>query len=646
MPNKMFFERLRSSPPPKSGQFKTAFLTGWTAYGIVETWAATVVQPSRQPVAVSLAFLAGYAVFGYLLGACLDLVSRRPPSASTARNTSALTIVVVFLLNILTAPGFGTYSKAGVAVLALMVLAAAITGIAFPRVRAVAMLTNPWTTAALLLMPICLMHDVLYRLSRPVQIGIVAAAIAVTLGLSALMVYVEPTRLHHFGFGVAVVFTLAAVVMARGTDASPSTMTPHRSQPNIILIVMDTVRSDHTSAFGYDRDTTPFLRTFPATRFPRAYATSNITLTSTASVFTGLLPSAHGAYATAAQPIGASLSPRFRTIGELLSSRGYETIGVAANTVYLSPRFGFDQGLEEYECRSRSAYLVRETVLAELQGAPRTDYLRASEINADVLRYLGSRKSQKPLFLFVNYMDAHAPYSAAPWALRQFAAHGETTVAGALMEDAGERVLSPHEIVTLKEQYDASIATIDEAIRHLLGSVKKVTGNDALVIITSDHGEAFGDHEIFGHGKSVYDEQIHVPLLIHEPGQTQPRVSERPTSLAELFNVVDEASGNSRSRTLLENKPPQSVIAEGFWLRSRALIDQDRKLIMSQDGVELYDLTNDRGELTNLAPQSKDLVARLTAQLHAGLPKATNGDPAAIDQDMRARLRSLGYLSP
>jgi arylsulfatase A-like enzyme len=238
-------------------------------------------------------------------------------------------------------------------------------------------------------------------------------------------------------WGVAGLLVVACACGAGFSAKMPAL--PKRDQaktgqrPNVVLIVMDTVRADHTSVYGYDRDTTPFLRELAkeATLYTRAFAVSDFTLPTHASMFTGLYPRTHGAYyAPPNYPNGLPLSQRFTTMAEVLQANGYRAAGIVANAGYLSTSMGFSQGFELFDSRlpervaapSRSPYLRRrvhellDRFVSTADFEPTTR--RAQEINHEAETFLN--QVDGPFFLFLNYMDAHNPYAPPPPFDRQY----------------------------------------------------------------------------------------------------------------------------------------------------------------------------------------------------------------------------------
>jgi arylsulfatase A-like enzyme len=514
------------------------------------------------------------------------------------------------------------------------------------------------------------------------------------LGVSALwgrwrLGGIEMPRKQAVGAGTASMLLL--LVVSSGTTpaihATPSTPLATRSKYNVVLITMDTARADHFSVYGYERDTTPHLRDFAreATVYTRAIAASDMTLSSHASIFTGFYPSWHGAYVVPADhPYGRPLSSQSLTLAEVLRSNGYRTAAVAANQGYLQPSMGVIKGFEVKDvhgpARLCSAFptpylrdgarhvlsLVMDTSAFEALS------LRATDINQRALGMLQETGREGPFFIFINYMDSHMPYvPPAPFNSRfegrdphfkPYADHMRLT--GAV--DYGQRHVSAAERKHLISQYDGGIAYVDSEIGNLVARLREWgLYENTLIIITGDHGEAFGERDILQHTRgSAYQDQIHVPLLIKYPGQHEARRSDDLVSHVDLMPTVLDVAGyttppglQGRSLRLPLAEDSGAVYAEAraagalsisprFRGVRRAIFAGSWKLITSTEGQpELYDLAADRDETHNLYraddPHAKALSDRLAAWV-AAAPRQSDA-PGKLDKSSVEKLKSLGY---
>lgn len=309
--------------------------------------------------------------------------------------------------------------------------------------------------------------------------------------------------------------------------------------PNVLLVVLDTVRAMNLSLYGYPRPTTPRLERLAGrgVRFELAFATAPWTLPSHASMFTGRYP-----YELSAgwdDPLDAT----YPTLADLFGARGYLTAAFVANTRYCSWESGLDRGFIHYE-----NYLVSpgQIVLSSSLGRTIANNQRlrrlignyevlgrktAPKVNADFLRWL-SRKGRRPFFVFLNYMEAHYPYLPPPPFDTKF---GPRRLRLNPWLEHGWK-WTPEEVQTELDAYDGSISYLDHHLGLLLDELERrgVLGN-TLTIIVSDHGEQFGEHGVMRHGNTLYLPVLHVPLLILLPSRVPEGASVRePVTLRDL----------------------------------------------------------------------------------------------------------------
>lgn len=312
-----------------------------------------------------------------------------------------------------------------------------------------------------------------------------------------------------------------------GYEAQPSGEAgdPAR-RPNIILITLDTVRADHLSSYGYTRPTTPRLDALArrGVLFENVIAPASWTLASHASIFTELLPHQHGAN------WAAPLHPGPLTLAQVLQSRGYSTAGFSSNRMYGLAGWGMDQGFETYGGDGAALrHQLRATLLGRqilqplyekfVQGEE-FERLDARQINREVLGWLG-RTHDHPFFLFINYYDAHGPYLAPSPYDQRFGKVPQSLEAKMPQLSAIRypQALPDHDREILTVGYDNCLAFLDEQVGDFIDRFSRLpASSNTYVIITSDHGEEFGEHGSYGHGWNLYREVVHVPLIIVGPG--------------------------------------------------------------------------------------------------------------------------------
>jgi len=325
--------------------------------------------------------------------------------------------------------------------------------------------------------------------------------------------------------------------------------------PNIIFIVLDTVRADHLSSYGYSRPTTPNLDRLAreGTLFENAIAPTSWTLASHASMFTGLLPHQHGADWVVPLPPGP------RTLADILRSRGYETAGIVANFDYLQIGWGIGRGFETYvDPRQSFLHNLASTVVGAALIQPlyqrycRFDFLErlnAGGVDDEVFRWFRLRP-QRPYFLFINYFDTHVPYYSDPPYDHRFG-----KVSGKLvhklfdaLQGADPARLSAEDRNTLIAAYDDCLAYLDAQVGRLLDFLHtSPEGRNTIVIITSDHGEAFGEQGYYSHGYNLYRELLHVPLIIAGPGIPKDVRIQHLVRTRDLFSTVLDLAGGGKT---------------------------------------------------------------------------------------------------
>lgn len=418
--------------------------------------------------------------------------------------------------------------------------------------------------------------------------------------------------------------------------------------PTVVLISMDTVRADNLSSQGAAAGATPNLDRFAAgaDRYEEACSTAPWTMPSHASMFTGLFPFEHGAH-TFLPGDGHrgdnvfALHPRTLTLAEALGREGYATHGVVSNTIYLRPGLGLDAGFQSWDVRREGGAAVTARALAWLDAQAGGD---------------------RPAFLFVNYMDAHRPYASAEAGADGHAALDSlierVMVEGAPAEGLGEEVRGLHQ--------DA-VTLLDREVGALLeGLEERGRLEGAVVIITSDHGEAFGAHGVVEHSKDVYEDLVRVPLLVKAPGQREGRVVATRASSVDVPGLVAGCLAEAGLPSLAAEFPRtpgnHPVIVENYYSRMRdlerfgdrfrrrrvAIYEGSTKLILdSSGGAELYDLDEDPAEARDAAAARPAVVDRLGQGLDALLSEgAFQGERALPDRltpEQADEMGELGY---
>lgn len=308
---------------------------------------------------------------------------------------------------------------------------------------------------------------------------------------------------------------------------------PHRTT-SVVLVVLDTVRADHLTPYGYAKETTPRLLQFAqeGLLFERARSAAPWTLPSHASIFTGKLPSQHGC-----DWEHRWLADGQETIAEVLSKAGFETFGVTTN-VNASSIYNLHQGFGRF---------VETWSLREKRRGLDDSAIANQEIRA----WFDSRRDpEKPFFLFVNYADAHLPYTPPPPLDRMFGEPSARARALAARGDllhgvlSGEVKLAADDVAGLTALYDGELRKVDGLFGDLLDELeRRGLRDDTLVIVVADHGELLGEEGLVDHQLRLREELLHVPLLIRWPRMVRPARIPEPVSLTAIKPWLDTIAG-------------------------------------------------------------------------------------------------------
>lgn len=325
---------------------------------------------------------------------------------------------------------------------------------------------------------------------------------------------------------------------------------PPANAPNVILVTLDTVRVQNLSLYGYGRPTTPELERIAqrGIMFHRAMTPSPWTLPTHASLFTGRLPHEHRADASTQW-----LDKTYPTLGEVLQSRGYVTAGFVGNMLACGRVTGVDRGFIHYHDVPVSLnMLAHGSLLWEWTIGMHRPFPRktAEAVNEEFLTWLdqhGQRPS-RPFFAFLNYFDAHDPY---------WVPDPEFDLFSPLPAEERERIRrkrkslwndDPVELQWAVDTYDGAIAYLDHHLGRLIDELDaRGILDNTVVIITSDHGEHFGERKLFGHGCSLYRQLIDAPLLVLVPGDTPANATvTTPVSLVDVpATILELVDGNA-----------------------------------------------------------------------------------------------------
>jgi arylsulfatase A-like enzyme len=329
-----------------------------------------------------------------------------------------------------------------------------------------------------------------------------------------------------------------------------------RGAPNVLLIILDTVRGESLSLYGYPRATTPEISRWASggVVFDNAFSEAPWTLPSHASMFTG-----HHAHELKTS-WNTPLEPDPPTLASVLSARGYSTAGFVANVRYCGRETGLARGFTVYhDYRVDAAEAFKITRLTEafhstmgrrLRLFPVRPRTRAPEIRERFTGWLDQRDTTRPFFAFLNFLDAHAPYQPPSPFRERFETRPGARIPNITADRANnaelEKRFTPEEARASRDLYDGAIAYLDSEIGTLLRQMnERGLLQNTIVILTSDHGEAFAEQGLLGHANSVYRPTLQVPLVISWPGHLPAGMRiDQPVSLRDIAaTLADLTSG-------------------------------------------------------------------------------------------------------
>ncbi len=403
---------------------------------------------------------------------------------------------------------------------------------------------------------------------------------------------------------------------------------------NVVVIVVDTLRSDHLSSYGYSRVTSPNIDRLAreGVVFENAFSASSWTFPSHASMLTGRYPREHGAETGL-----RALDDRFPTVAEAFEAHGRRTAAFSANRAFFTRRLGLGRGFIHFEdifssladavARTTYGRLGLTHVVRRLGFEDELGRKRATEVSSAALKWIDTAGPQRPFFVFLNYFDVHDPYTPPEPFLDRFTKPGYR--GGIINEFVGRYAphLTPAQLQGEIDAYDGAIAYVDASIGDLIAGLNsRGLLDQTLVVITSDHGESFGEHGLFLHRNALYRATLQVPLIFywrgHIPGGV--RIAQ-PVSNAALAATLggfldqnqSKFPGPSLSRLWegstqekwplpaaeLAHLPFEFVNSPCRYGRMESLLDSHWHYIVHEKyGAELYEWKQDPVETKNLAP--------------------------------------------
>jgi arylsulfatase A-like enzyme len=440
--------------------------------------------------------------------------------------------------------------------------------------------------------------------------------------------------------------------------------------PDILFLLVDSLRSDHLSVSGYGLPTSPHLDELASQGvfFKSVLATSTWSVPTHASLFTGLYPSSHGAYS-----LFSVLDEKVTTLAEILSRGGFYSLSLYNNPLIgkgsgLERGFDRDLGVEVYD---KASLTLTRVIDKFIRKSPPSE--RMLQI---AIRWISHcRKLNLPYFIFMNLFDVHYPYVPQEPFFSEFL---KTVPVGqvnlplvrrfsALSKSKAEKArlvakMTAADFRYLFTMYDSTIRRTDEKIGSFIDLLKSRRWLDqALIVVTADHGDYLGEHSQVGHlSDSLYNPILKVPLVLWYPSKLRPRMEEGWVSQADVFPTVLSLAGlqdnippRIQGVDLFSLQRPEGILAE-FWNDARneftcALVTQGMKLVADEKGrLELYDLRQDPGENNNLASLDRERAEELYNKMEfmrGGFVSYGLHKEMKKRKELGKVLKSLGYIS-
>jgi len=539
---------------------------------------------------------------------------------------------------------------------------------------------------------------------KQIGIGVVALVVVGGLAVGGYMATQKPdTPTEPDPTAEAV-----AKTKAKGGPGALKSLATGSDKPNVLIVLWDTTRADHLSVYGYEKDTTPFMAEWAEDGmvFERAVSPAMWTVPSHASMFTGLPPVTHGT--------GIEwrwLDNHHVTMADWFGENGYDTYAFSANPNLAPNRMNLVQGFDLTETswskewvrqvrKNTRRKLIKRDKSTEISpsfegtGAKSMDFNAGPVAAKAFIKWVQGREdSSKPWLAYINYMEAHKPRVPAIKSRRKISTEEEIglgldtdlTFKSQLLYTYGQMEMTPEEINATVGVYDATLVDLDNATNLLITEMKKRGMlENTIVVFTADHGEQLGEHHIYGHRNKVYQQLLHVPLVIWAPGMVEAGRVDTPVSNLDLFYTLTELakleapeSGLSKHNLLKIKEYVPAVFAQiisqdhsGYqrvkqwsendfdiepWTRThQAIVSGAWKLIRDSVGEEqLFNVVEDPQEENEVAAANPEKAAELRQMLKDWADAQVKYDPAKRDDqdgetedsdEMKAQLEMLGYI--
>ncbi len=417
------------------------------------------------------------------------------------------------------------------------------------------------------------------------------------------------------------------------------------TRPNVLIVLIDTVRADHFSCYGYERNTTPHIDSLAeaGTLVLNCHGQASWTLPAMTTILSGVSPVEHGAGRGNGDFMGVAADLPWLPLS--FHREGYRTAAFF-NVMFMNEDFGFHRGFSHFDC----------------QGVASGNSLRKAGPTVDnFLTWLDSTDQGVPFFAAVHFYDPHIPYTAPkPWCDLytdpDYSGEYNSSWGAGVIEmtrvNNGTVVPSPEDLNNLIALYDGEIAYTDSQTGRLFQELRnRGLAENTIIVVAGDHGEEFLEHGGIEHGRTLYQETTHVPMILSGPGFNGGNTIEQRAAQLDVAVTLANAARidhpvHQPAADLAETLPAREIPASGvLWRQGElvSIVSGDTKLIWSldDDSVETYDLQADPLEL-DILPVDDELMN--AAGFYWATPPLVTPLPVNYDETASRELRNLGYI--